>query len=631
LNKSISPLSSQPEKTAVVIAARRFQWLLGTSQLKFTGLFLRNSIKTAIACFYLFSIQAWAADGYVADVAGKVTVAIGKNAAHPAAKNDAISSDTEVNTGDKSYAVLKFEDGQIVMMQANTTFHVTEYQYDPKQVETSNIIFSTIKGGMRFITGLVGQHNNKAFRLSTPNVTIGIRGTDFVVATADNSLYSQVKSGSVSMTNAAGTVSFKAGQTILVETVRTLPRLIPATALPPGIFSELDAIPATPGVPAPASTASPAGPVAAMSAGATETNPRPAPIPAGSGMSDPAPSARTISITGSGSTYTGADLLCDFCTGRTITVGTHVDANTADDAVTGDAVMFGKHNLTPTGANTGEICAFCHTPQGSEDTVSAPRWNRTLTTLSSYKAYSSLGSAVPDAAGSISMACLSCHDGGQAPNIVMNTPNLRLNVGNDLVNIGNDLKAHHPVGIQYAGGGQDQYAPEISDSTRAGYDRLVDMNKFVSKNRFSSIYLNYGRDASPSGPPKHINRRDVEAFGDVLSFSNEGSYLSNDITNSGSTYESYRGGFNKSTYSGSGSGTVWWVKTPGSKTGRQKTDLYLFTRTDSVEDALPSESVLNRPYIECATCHDPHSINPTFLRVPGGNARSQICLTCHNK
>ncbi len=155
------------------------------------------------------------------------------------------------------------------------------------------------------------------------------------------------------------------------------------------------------------------------------------------------------------------------------------------------------------------------------------------------------------------------------------------------------------------------------------------MNKFAGDNRFGSIYLNFGRDPV-SRPPKFFNSRDADAFGDVLDFSNEGNYLSNDTTNRDSTYETYRGGFNKSTYSGTGSGTVWWIKTPGSKKGRQKTDLYLFTRTDTVE-MLPSESVLNRPYIECATCHDPHSLNPTFLRLPGGNSRSQICLTCHNK
>lgn len=622
LNRLYSPLSNQPDKSARVVVTLGFQCFWEMMRLKFTGIFARNTIRIAIiACVYLFSLQAWAAEGYVVDAAGKVSITIGKKAPHPAAKNDVIPSDTEINTGDKSYAVLKFEDGQIVAMQANTTFHVIEYRYDPKQIENSNIIFSTIKGGMRFITGLIGQNNQKAFRLSTPNATIGIRDSDFAIATADNALYGQVNSGNVSMTNAAGTASFKTGETILVETVRTLPRVVPATALPPGIFSGLDAIPATAGASAPPAV------IPATGVGVAKTNPSPALISAASAMPDSEPSARTISITGAGNTYIGADLLCDFCTGRSKTVGTHTRSGIADDgAVTGDATLFGKHNLTATGANTGEICAFCHTPQGAEDTVSAPRWNRTLTTLSSYRAYSSLGSAVPDAAGSISMACLSCHDGGQAPNIVMNTPNLRLNVGNDLVDVGNDLKAHHPVGIQYAGGGQDQYAPEISDSTLAGYDRLVDMNKFAGDNRFGSIYLNFG---DPFKPPKFFNSRDADAFGDVLDFSNEGNFLSNDPVNRDSTYETYRGGFNKSTYSGTGSGTVWWIKTPGSKKGRQKTDLYLFTRTDTVEDA--SESVLNRPYIECATCHDPHSLNPTFLRLPGGNSRSQICLTCHNK
>lgn len=337
-------------------------------------------------------------------------------------------------------------------------------------------------------------------------------------------------------------------------------------------------------------------------------------IPTASTTPAPAPSARTVSITGAGATYIGADLLCDFCTGRTNTVPTHTNTDTAaGNTVTGEASLFGKHNLTPTGANTGEICAFCHAPQGAEDRVSAPRWNRTLTTLSSYRAFSSLGSAVPDATGSISMACLSCHDGSQAPNIVMNTPNLLLNVGDVQVDIGNTLKNHHPVGIQYAGGEQNQNAPDIPSNPIAAYDRLVDMNKFANRNKFTDIYF-----GGSFKPIRFFNSRDANAIGDVLTFSKEGSF------------DSLKGGFNKSTYSGTGSGTVWWVKSSGSKKGRQKTDLYLFTRTDTV-DTIPSESILNRPYVECATCHDPHSTNPTFLRMPGGNERSQICLTCHNK
>lgn len=676
---------------------------------------MHRAVQVVIACVLLYSAPAFAAGGYVHDAAGDVSVIVGKNAAHPAAKNDPVAPGTEVHTGTEGYAVLKFEDGQVATMQANTTIYVREYRYDTKLINKNSVFFSRFSGGMRFITGLIGQRDHKAFRLSTPNATIGIRGTEFVVAMDKGALYSQVVKGSISMANSAGVVVFKAGQTILVKTARSLPKAIPAAALPPGIFSQLDAIPTPSATPAPvpaagisATEAVPAGvsagaalasgaalgvatagggllagaanaatpgvaslgagtvlgaaPLGAAlpgvaSSGVASSGAAPvgvalpsaapvgvapvgaAPVGAvtsvaamsGSALSDaapliaapssdktqaasikavPPPSAKTISLTGAGATYTGADLLCDFCTGRTKTVPTHVeDSPSVEGTVTGDASLFGKHNLTSTGANTGEICAFCHTPQGAEDKVYAPRWNRTLTTLSSYRAFSSLGSATQQATGSVSMSCLSCHDGSQAPNIVINTPDLRLDVGAVRVDTGNDLKNHHPVGIQYAGGGQDQNAPDIALNPIAAFDRLVDMNQFSTGNKFSAIY---------SGTRPIFDRSDVAAMADVLSLSNEGNFTS------------LKGGFNKSTYSGTGTGTVWWVKSPNSKKGRQKTDLYLFTRADMAE-SLGEPELLDRPYVECATCHDPHSVNPTFLRMPGGNARSQICLTCHNK
>jgi predicted CXXCH cytochrome family protein len=38
-----------------------------------------------------------------------------------------------------------------------------------------------------------------------------------------------------------------------------------------------------------------------------------------------------------------------------------------------------------------------------------------------------------------------------------------------------------------------------------------------------------------------------------------------------------------------------------------------------------------QPLVECATCHDPHTTNTTFLRHTSGNDGSATCLTCHNK
>lgn len=197
------------------------------------------------------SVPAWAAGGFVYDAAGSVSVAIGKTPPRPAVKNDTVVSGTVIRTGDNSHAVLKFEDGQVVSMQANSTFKVREYRYEPKQVEQNSIAFSMFKGGMRFITGLIGQHNPEAFRLATPNSTIGIRGTDFLVVMANKAAYSQVLSGSISMTNAAGVTILTAGQTALTPSAFALTTPVPAVTVPAGTFSQVVAIPVPAAIPAP--------------------------------------------------------------------------------------------------------------------------------------------------------------------------------------------------------------------------------------------------------------------------------------------------------------------------------------------------------------------------------------------
>jgi predicted CXXCH cytochrome family protein len=547
--------------------------------------------RALMALAWIVTASAWAKSGYVYDAVGEVSVGTGKSATRSAIKNEAIPSDSVVNTGDKSYAVLKFEDGKMAAMQSNTAIQIKEYPYDPKNAEKNNIVISNFTGGMRFITGSIGKSNNNALQLSTLNATIDIRNAEFMVATLNNTLYSKVISGSISMTNKAGVSVFTAGQAGLVASPNTLPTAIPATALPAGVFSQLEAIPTPPGI---AEGVAPDAQAGTKTAGASAVI-----------SSTSSPSMAAALNRENNYNY----FLCDFCTGPP-REPTHIAATPeAGGPVTGDATLFGKHNLTPTGANTGEICAFCHTPQGSESNVASPQWNRSASPLSSYRAYSTLGSATDEASGSLSMACLSCHDGTQAPNIVINSPENKLNVPNgEIVYIGNALKNHHPVGMQYGGGGQNQNAPDVPLDTIDAYNQ----NKVF--NQFTSIYGNKFTFLRR----RIVRPNDRAAFDDVGNLSN------------GGAFKSPKGGFNKSTYSGSGNGTVWWVETANSKKGRQKTDLYLFTRTDKI-DSTPGESTLNQPYVECATCHDPHSTNPTFLRLPGGNARSQVCLTCHNK
>ncbi len=236
------------------------------------------------------------------------------------------------------------------------------------------------------------------------------------------------------------------------------------------------------------------------------------------------------------------------------------------------------HNLGtggPAGSNqlssTADVCVFCHTPHGGSTSAAVPLWNRTLAAPSTYTTYATLNSATIEGAiapvGSVSIACLSCHDGTQAMDSVLNEPgsgftnatfgggswtgpNVNIGTGEltNAPNLGQDISNDHPIGIQYGGGGLTAAAPS---GTLADADF------------------------------------------------NDASFVDLNGTN------------------------VFWVET-GTNTTRDKTDMILYNRdVTGIAGGL-------QPFVECASCHDPHSdTNPTFLRTSNDN--SAVCLACHNK
>lgn len=242
-----------------------------------------------------------------------------------------------------------------------------------------------------------------------------------------------------------------------------------------------------------------------------------------------------------------------------------------------------KHNLGSSGGGpnsfdaTGEICVFCHTPHGADTSANPPLWNRVLPESNTFTTYDSLGTSTLDGevlgVGSVSIACLSCHDGTQAMNTMINAPGSgnfdpagftlagawtgatatatpvgSLNYATaSIVNIGKDLQNDHPIGIEYGGGGCDDAGTAVnSDCT------------------------------STSDPDFKAATRAQNGF--------------------------------------------WYVDVDNDDT-REKTDMILYTRNFAGGDG---------PSVECASCHDPHvSTNNTFLRID--NTGSAVCLACHDK
>lgn len=136
-------------------------------------------------------------------------------------------------------------------------------------------------------------------------------------------------------------------------------------------------------------------------------------------------------------------------------------------------VVGSKHDMTGGGqisvTGVSQVCVFCHTPHGSNTSADAPLWNKALPSSGTYTRYSSLGTATLDgeeiAVGSVSLACLSCHDGSQAMDAVINSPGTggintagaNLGLGTAMSNapapmLGTDLRNDHPISIEYAGG-----------------------------------------------------------------------------------------------------------------------------------------------------------------------------------
>lgn len=271
-------------------------------------------------------------------------------------------------------------------------------------------------------------------------------------------------------------------------------------------------------------------------------------------------------------------------------VGVAIGAGMVNTAI-GASITSTKHNLSSTGtgtvhttAGTTEICVFCHTPHASDVSAAAPLWNKRVATGATYTTYASNtmtantatdGVAGSTAIGSVSLACLSCHDGTQAMDNMLNAPGSGgydvtggatsglaytwnagaqtsgVMLGTALANLGSDLRNDHPIGIQYCGGG-------IGNQVPAGT-------------------------------------------------CNDGDFVTPISASIGGT-------------------NVWWVETGGNTT-RAKTDMILFNRQFLVNSS--GGAAGNYPSVECASCHDPHTTNTTFLRI--ANTGSAVCLACHNK
>jgi hypothetical protein len=104
---------------------------------------------------------------------------------------------------------LRFDDGQLIALAGDTTYVVNDYAFNPYKPEASRFHSTLMKGGMRAISGLIGEKTPQNLKFMTPAGTIDAQGTDFEVF-VDGPLYVSVKAGAILVSNDAGQTRFAA-------------------------------------------------------------------------------------------------------------------------------------------------------------------------------------------------------------------------------------------------------------------------------------------------------------------------------------------------------------------------------------------------------------------------------------
>ncbi len=120
-----------------------------------------------------------------------------------------------------------------------------------------------------------------------------------------------------------------------------------------------------------------------------------------------------------------------------------------------------KHDLSTNATSLGvtnynQICVYCHAPHNASTTL--PLWNHTPTTTVTFQMYNASNSSTMDmtvgsAPGTVSLACLSCHDGTIGLDVVQNVPAGKTAVGTVKIGgthlLGADLRNDHPIAVTY--------------------------------------------------------------------------------------------------------------------------------------------------------------------------------------
>lgn len=265
-------------------------------------------------------------------VAGEAVVVVGavtasdSGSTHPLTNGARVTEGTTLETSSASHAYVVTVDKGFISVRPNSSVTIERYRYDPAQPARTEIKIVLNRGVVRAISGTGAQAAKENYRMNTPVVALGIRGTDFSVFADASTTRAEVRRGGIVLTPFGGNCSpggsgpcegplatqlssgdrnvllqFRRGDVKPVALDESFSYLRPDRMEPPRRGEGLsgDATPATSGTPGSVA------PTELNSSHTTFGNPQTTPPGVGAPAPDPAPPTPTVPTGPAASVYWG--------------------------------------------------------------------------------------------------------------------------------------------------------------------------------------------------------------------------------------------------------------------------------------------------------------------------------------
>lgn len=201
-----------------------------------------NSVlfRTAISILILLALAlpgqaAVGGVGTVTNLSGALFARKAEGVSRTLAVNSAVEQGDTLIAEKRTYGRVKFIDGGEITLRPGSSFVVESYLFDKDKPADDKVVFGLVKGSLRAVTGQVSKRGDpNAYKMKTPAATIGVRGTSFDLKVCEdncpglqNGIYFFIIDGMIEVSNAMGTMSFRAGQYGYVKDDRSIPVLLP--------------------------------------------------------------------------------------------------------------------------------------------------------------------------------------------------------------------------------------------------------------------------------------------------------------------------------------------------------------------------------------------------------------------